>query len=159
MNITLREITPENFKECINLKVADGQQKFVAANVMSMAQAKVYPAVTPMAVYAGDEMVGFVMYGFDTDDEKYYLIRLMIDERQQGRGYGRGATLEVIEKMKQIAGCREIFLSFVPDNTGAERLYLSLGFEPTGEISEEGEIVMRFDLQKSANNAKPESEI
>ena len=150
--VKLEEITPQNFRECINLKVADGQEKFVAANLMSIAQAKIYPTANPFAVCAGDEMVGFVMYGFDTDDKRFYLVRLMIDEKHQGKGYGKAATLRVIERMKQIEDCREIYLSFVPENVGAEKLYQSVGFERTGEISESGEIVMRFDLSKLKTN-------
>lgn len=155
MSVSLREITPENFKECVNLKVAKGQEKFVAPNVMSIAQSKIYPTVSPFAVYDKDEMVGFVMYGFDTDDERFYLVRLMVDEKHQGKGYGKAATLEVIEQMRKIEDCRELYLSFVPENTGAERLYKSIGFERTGEISE-GEIVMRFTIE---NNENPKSEI
>ena len=143
MSVSLREITPENFKECVELKIADAQKNFVAPNVMSIAQSKIYPTVNPFAVYNDDEMVGFVMFGFDTDDERFYLVRLMIDEKFQGKGFGKAATLEVIERMKRIEDCKEIYLSFVPENTGAERLYKSVGFERTGEISE-GEIVMRF---------------
>ena len=147
MSVELREITPQNFKECIDLKVADGQEKFVAPNVVSIAQAKIYPTANPFALYDGDQMVGFVMYGFDTDDERFYLVRLMIDERFQGKGYGKAATLEVVERMKQIKDCSEFYLSFVPENTNAERVYKSVGFERTGEISD-GEIVMRYDLNK-----------
>ena len=66
--VELREITPQNFKECIDLKVADSQKSFVATNVMSIAQSKIYPTVTPMAIYAGDELVGFTMFGLDEDD-------------------------------------------------------------------------------------------
>lgn len=146
MNISLREITPENFDACIKLQVAEEQKSFVAANVYSIAQSKVYPTHLPWAIYAGDEMVGFVMFGLDTDDDKYYLGRLMIDENHQGRGYGKAATRAVIERMKEIEDCREIYLSFVPGNKGAEKLYLSVGFEKTGEVSEDGEIIMRFAL-------------
>lgn len=153
--VRFEEITPQNFRECINLKVADGQEKFVAANLMSIAQAKIYPTVDPFAVYAGDEMVGFVMYGYDTDDERFYLVRLMIGAEHQGKGFGKAATLEVIERMRKVENCREFFLSFVPENTGAERLYKSVGFERTGEISEDDEVVMRFDLGKSKTNEQP----
>ena len=79
MKVTLREITPENFKECINLKVADDQKTFVAPNVTSIAQSKIYPTVEPYAVYNEDELVGFVMFGLDFDDNRYYLVRLIID--------------------------------------------------------------------------------
>ena len=157
MKITLREITPENFQQCVNLKVAESQTNFVAPNVMSIAQSKVYPTMNIRAVYAAakDEMVGFVMYGLDPDDNRYYLVRLMVDEKHQGRGYGRAATLAVIEKLRQIAECREIYLSFNPENSGAQRLYVSLGFERTGEISA-GEIVMRYSIE---NNGNPKPEI
>lgn len=148
MSVSLREITPENFEECVNLKVADTQSAFVAPNLRSIAQSKVYPTVEPMAVYAGEEMVGFAMFGLDPDDGRFYLVRLMIDERQQGKGYGRAATLAVIEKMRENADCRELYLSFVPENTGAEALYKSVGFERTGEIAH-GEIVMRFVMENN----------
>lgn len=155
MSVSLKQITPENFDECINLKVARGQEKFVAPNVKSIAQSKIYPTMNISAVYDEDEMVGFVMFGLDPDDEKYYLVRLMVDEKHQGKGYGKAATLEVINQLKQVGDCREVYLSFVPENAGAERLYKSIGFEPTGEISQ-GEVVMRFIIE---NNGNPKSEI
>jgi len=155
MTISLREIDSDNFQQCINLRVAEGQEKFVASNVTSIAQSKIYPASLPFAVYAGEEMVGFVMYGFDTDDNKFYLGRLMIDARHQGKGYGKAATLEVIERMKKIEECQEIYLSFVPENQGAEKLYASVGFERTGETSKSGEVIMRFSINK--NNEPPKT--
>jgi diamine N-acetyltransferase len=151
MSISLREITKDNFNECVKLKVAKGQEKFVAPNVYSIAQSKIYPTHLPFAIYDGDKMVGFVMFGFDEEDEKYYLGRLMIDEKFQGKGYGKVATLEVIERMRQIEDCNEIYLSVVPGNNGAEKLYLNVGFEKTGEIVD-GEIMMRFDLAKTNDN-------
>ncbi len=147
MNISLREITPENFKQCVSLKVAEGQEKFVASNVMSIAQSKIYPTHLPFAVYNGEEMVGFVLYGLDTDDNRFYLGRLMIDEKFQGKGYGRAATLEVIKRLKKVEDCKEIYLSFVPENKNAEKLYESIGFERTGELDEDGEIVMRYQVR------------
>lgn len=143
--IELREITPRNFDECVGLTVGESQKGFVATNLRSIAQAKIYPTVEPMAVYADDEMVGFVLFGLDEDDGRYYLIRLMIDDRFQGRGFGRAAIFAVIERLRANPECREIYLSFVPANTGAEALYESIGFRRTGEIAE-GEIVMRFEL-------------
>ena len=42
-------------------------------------------------------------------------------------------------------GGRDLFLSYIPDNDIAERLYARVGFVPTGEV-EDGEIVARVDL-------------
>jgi diamine N-acetyltransferase len=149
MSVSLREITPENFKECVELKVADAQKTFVASNVMSIAQSKILlPHANTMAVYAGEEIVGFVMYGLDTDDNQYCLGRLMIDEKHQGKGYGRAATFEVIERLKQNEDCKEIYLSFAPENENAEKLYKSIGFERTGELNG-SEIVMRYVIERN----------
>ncbi|HLM00184.1 MAG TPA: GNAT family N-acetyltransferase [Pyrinomonadaceae bacterium] len=152
MNITLREITPENFSAVINLEVADDQKLFVAPNVKSIAQSKIYPDSIPLAVYCEEQPVGFVMYGYDPDDEKYYLGRLMIDARHQGKGYGRAATREVIRRLSEIEGCDAVYLSFVPENTGAEKLYSSVGFERTGELNG-SEIVMRYTIKNNARRA------
>lgn len=146
--IELREITAQNFKECIELKVADSQKSFVATNVMSIAQSKIYPTVYPMAIYAENEMVGFTMFGLDEDDGRFYLVRLMIDEKYQGQGYGKSAALAVIEKMRAVKECQEIYLSFAPENVSAEKLYQKVGFTRTGELNE-GEIVMKFVIKNN----------
>ncbi len=142
--IRLEEVTPQNFWQCINLKVADEQANFVAPNVRSIAESKVYPFLVPLAVYNGDEVVGFTLSGRYPDSGKYYIVRLMIDASHQGKGYGRAMTQKLIERMRRQPDCRDIYLSFVPGNEVAETLYRSLGFERTGETDEFGEIIMRL---------------
>ena len=44
-----------------------------------------------MAIYDGTEMVGFLVYGRDPADERYWLYRFMIDRRHQGKGHGKAA--------------------------------------------------------------------
>jgi diamine N-acetyltransferase len=147
LTITLREITLDNWRECVRLKVADDQQGFVASNAVSLAQSKYEPESIPLAVYDGDTMVGFVMY----HPEEYgianlwFIERLMVGHQYQGKGYGRAAMNLLLQRLKATPGYTAILISFVPDNTAAERLYSSLGFEDTGEI-EEGEIVYRLAL-------------
>lgn len=144
--IELREVTPQNFKECINLRVADSQNSFVATNLMTIAQAKIiFPSARLKAIYADDEIVGFTMFGLDEDDGRYYLGRLMIDEKHQRKGYGKVAVLAVIEELRKIEDCSEIYLSFVPENVSAKKLYESVGFQKTGELSG-NELIMKFVL-------------
>ncbi len=144
MNILLREVTEKNFKECVDLKTAEDQQWFVAANVRSIAESKVMPYLIPAAIYNGDTMVGFALYGRDPQTGRYYVVRLMIDAAHQRRGYGRQAMRELIRLIGELPECSEIYLSYVPANLAAEQLYLGLGFEKTGEIDEDGEIIMRL---------------
>ena len=142
MNVALRDVTMENFYECIKLSVSEEQKSFVASNTFSLAEAKADGVSNPRAIYADDQMVGFVMYDFELKKNRGYITRLMIDSRFQGHGHGRAAMEQVIECLGQIPGCQEIQTSFTPGNAIAERLYTSLGFEHTGEVNE-GEIVVR----------------
>lgn len=143
MKVTLREITMENFVECIRLAVTEQQKRFVATNVYSLAEAKADGVSNPLAVYAEDQMVGFIMYDFEPAENRGFISRLMIDVRFQGNGYGRAAMAQVVERLKEIPECREIQTSFAPANHVAERLYTSLGFTHTGETID-GEIVVRM---------------
>ena len=145
MAITLRDIDRENFLPCVRLEVREDQQSFVASNAFSIAQSKVEPGFRTQAVYDGEEMVGFVMYGYDEEEGCHSVARLMVDRRHQGKGYGRAAMGEVIGRLRAEAGCRQIALSVNPANVAAQALYRSLGFEKTGELSH-GEEVMRLRL-------------
>ena len=147
--VEFREITENNYSECLNLKVSDNQENFVASNIYSLAQAWVfYETAYPFAIYANDTntMVGFIMMGFYKPKGIYNIWRFMIDERFQGKGYGREAILLAIKYLKEKYNVQEIFLSFEPDNVVAEKLYSSVGFQRTGEV-EDGEIVMCLNLK------------
>jgi len=138
VSIQLREITMDNFRECIHLNVREDQKYFVAPNVYSLAEAKADGVSNPLAIYNGDTMVGFIMYCFDPDEEMGYIDRLMVDARYQGQGYGKTAMLEVIQRLKSLPACKRIKTSFVHANEAADVLYAGLGFCRTGEVTEDG---------------------
>ena len=144
MAVELREIDVKNFWHVIQLNVCEGQQGFVAPNVRSIAECVVYPYLVPNAIYSGEDLVGFALYGRDPENSSYWIVRLMIAAAYQGKGLGKAATFALIAKMKTLPECSEIFLSFVPANAGAEALYRTVGFEPTGETDDSGEIIMRY---------------
>lgn len=146
MTVALKDIDRENFRGCVRLEVRDDQKEFVAPNVFSIAQSKVEPTYVTQAVYDGEEIVGFVMYGYDDEEGCHYLGRLMIDRRHQGKGYGRAAAEEVIRRLRAEPGCRQVALNVNPENHAAQALYRSLGFEKTGEVSH-GEEVMRLRFE------------
>jgi predicted acetyltransferase len=70
----------------------------------------------------------------------YVLVRLMIDARFQGRGYGRDALAAIVETVRG-RGLATIRLAVVPHNEQALEFYRRNGFTETGEI-QDGEIVM-----------------
>ena len=128
-----------NFRECLKLELEPEQNEFVASNMFSLAEAKADGVSIPLAIYTGDTMVGFVMYWYDRDNHRGHIDRLMVDHHHQGHGYGKAAMVEVIEKLKNTPGCRDIQTSFAHDNVIADKLYAGLGFQRTGEVTEDGE--------------------
>jgi diamine N-acetyltransferase len=145
VSVELKEITMENFHDCLELRLNESQKDFVASNMYSLAEAKADGVSVPLAIYDGDTMVGFVMYDFDEGTQLGCVSRLMVDCRRQKMGYGRAAMLEVIGRLKEEANCKGIWTSFAPENAVAGRLYESLGFIKTGEVIE-GETVCRLAL-------------
>jgi diamine N-acetyltransferase len=142
MTVTLRPLTRDNLWAVVELKLHPGQEVFVADNIDSIANAYVEPTFVPLAVYANEELVGFVMYGqHPPNTGAWWVIRLMIDRAHQGQGYGRAAMEAVIAMMADRVGCEEIVTSFNPANAVALGLYTSLGFQPTGEIEDDEPLV------------------
>lgn len=146
--ITLRPITSANLWEICRLKVADEQAGFVASNAGSIAQAYVEPSFRPLAVYAGEEPVGFTMYGREESTGRWWLVRLMIDHLYQGQGYGRSAMNALLPLMIEQAGMDEIYTSYMPGNDNAAALYRSLGFVDTG-VMDDDEHVMRLNVHST----------
>ena len=148
--VRLEEINGKNVWEVLKLKVSEEQKAFVAPNDISIIEA--YIAVShhgkafPFGIYDGEVPVGFCMIGFGTDDEwedapavardSYNLWRLMIDERYQGRGYGKAAMALILDFIRSgPCGPADIcWLSYEPENQRAKALYASFGFRETGEF-------------------------
>lgn len=156
--IEFRNITSDNFEECIQLKPREDQKSFVASNVVSLAEC--YIAIAnqegipmPYAIYDKDQMVGFILMVYNQPDEYYdtpvyWVCRLMIDKQYQGRGYGKEAMVKAIELIKTFphGSTPLISLSYEPDNLVAKALYASLGFIETGKIIE-NELVAILSLE------------
>ena len=131
--VTLHDLTPQNWRECIGLRPRPDQEAFVESNLYSIAQCKVQPFWLPQAIYADATMVGFVMYGRIAEGE-YEIGRIMIDQHFQGNGYARATMQLVIERLHALSDCKVIKISHVPGNAVAAQLYMSLGFIYTGEF-------------------------
>lgn len=147
--VRLVTIDRHNYLSILDLDVHASQRRFVASNMYSLAQAYVQPECEPLALYVENKPVGFAMYCLDRDDHEYWIYRLMIDKKHQGRGYGREAMRLLIERIRAEADDdhRVIFISFEPDNTAAKSLYESLGFIADGRV-EYGEVVYKLELEK-----------
>lgn len=130
MSVTLREVDRSNWLECTQLRVSEQQKvTFPVPVVYWIAESKVDTSFVPMAVYADDLLVGFLVYGVDPDDGEYWLIALLIDHKYQRKGLARVAIQELIRHLQMGYGCKKLTLGHRPGNREAEALYVSLGFK------------------------------
>ncbi len=150
--VTLREITDANAAGVRALRVASGQERFVAGVGESIDEAAATPEGNPWyrAIYAGAEPVGFVMLSWNVTPSPgiigpWFLWRLLIDAHHQGRGYGRAALDRVVEIVRA-EGATELLTSYVPGAGGPWPFYERYGFAPTGDL-EDDEVVIRLDLR------------
>ena len=151
MLVTLRKITRDTVRDILRLRVRPEQEKFVAPNAVSIAEAYFYEEAWIRAIYADDTPVGFVMLQDEnlreTPEKRdfYALWRFMIDAEHQGKGYGRQAMKLVIDHVKLNPSAVELLTSYVPGEGSAVGFYEGLGFEHTGkEIHGEAEMRLRL---------------
>lgn len=140
MAITLRPITEGNFIDAFNLKLRDGQERFVSHPIRSLAQAYVYrDQCQPFGIYSGETMVGYVMVIYDYDVPEYDIWHMMTDGSQQGNGYGKAALALALEyiKGKPFGDSDRVALTCNKDNPATLNLYKSFGFELTGSADDD----------------------
>jgi diamine N-acetyltransferase len=145
--VTLQEVTKENLDDILDLKVTNEQENFIASNSVSIAQAHFYPEVTWFrAIYTDETPVGFVLLDDDPVNSYYALWRFMIDARFQRCGFGKRAFELVIEYVKTRPGAKVLSTSCVPGEGSPEEFYKKMGFTSTGEMDEDGELIMQYEL-------------
>ena len=154
MSISLRSVTAENWRALIKLKVREHQSHFVASNLYSIAQAQFgfedegHWDLFPFCAYDGEEPVGFLMYCFNFTHSHFqaFILRLMVDDKFQGKGYGREIMTQALDRFRTDARIKNVGISYEPENEGARKLYASLGFVEPGELLE-GETLAVLNLR------------
>jgi diamine N-acetyltransferase len=146
----LREITSENLRTVLALKVSEKQKRvYPRSNAYSIAEAH-YPRdddpVWMRAVYADEVPVGFIMTSEAPQNGEYFLWRLMIDESHQGNGYGKAAVELLVARIDASGNGKFLLTDHIDGDGSAGDFYSRLGFHYTGEVLSEGERVMRRDF-------------
>jgi diamine N-acetyltransferase len=152
-HVTLREITPAIEDAVLALRVTPAQEQFVSGVARSLIDAATQPDGHPWirAVVADGSPVGFVMVSWDVVPVPhqlwgpYYLWRLLIDARHQGRGHGTAAVGLVAEAVRA-GGGDALFTSCGQGEGSPQPFYEALGFVPTGEVDSHGEVHLALDL-------------
>jgi diamine N-acetyltransferase len=155
--LSLREVTQENWREALSLTVKPEQHHFVVgmdAPIVLVALAKAYIRPNglmwnPYVFYEGTTMVGFAALAYEQASvDNYFLRHFFIDHRYQGRGYGKEALNLFIQHLKEkYSRCQILRLTVHPENLPAQKLYEHAGFQFTGEQSD-GEPVYMLHLKE-----------
>jgi diamine N-acetyltransferase len=156
--VQLRDIvTDADRAAALELRVAPGQEQFVASVEESFLDAERYPEALARywAVYDGDRIVGFAMISDgipedvlaadDTLVGPYFLWRLLMDAEQQRKGYGTATIDRVVDYVRSRGGTH-LLVSYSPGDGNPGPFYERYGFVPTERIVE-GERVLRLDLR------------
>jgi diamine N-acetyltransferase len=138
--LRLEPVTASNWRE---VAAVDAGSSHVASPAYYLCLCHYGQVWQPLALYEGDALVGFAMWGFDPDDGHHWVGGLSVDRAHQGRGRGRAAVVALVDHLRGL-GATGIALSYAPDNSRAAALYASLGFVEDGEA--DGETVARLAL-------------
>jgi len=141
--LTLKAVTKENWRAVCGLQVMDEQKLFVADPAYYLNLCHYGGLWQPLAVHLGETVIGFLMWAIDDADGSCWLGGILIDKHYQGKGFGRQAVQLALEHLARETRSSEFALSYLPSNTSARDLYLSLGFRETDEKEDE-EIVARL---------------
>ena len=144
--VTLHPVNRDNWREVAKLEVSESQREFVAEPLYYLALCNYGRLWQPLAIYLGDQVIGFMMWALDSDDGSCWLGGILIDQKQQRKGYGRKAIQTAIRMLADEHRYQHFALSYSPENS-AKKLYHSLGFIETDEW-EGDEIVARLSLEK-----------
>jgi RimJ/RimL family protein N-acetyltransferase len=116
--------------------------------------------------------IGFVSYGQHFRDRilkecvpnSYELYHMVIDERMQGQGLGKAATIYVLQEIAKLEAANKLIVACHPDNKRATKLYNSLGFkffsknyddDPMYFITPETALKMQMPIHSFKTNLNP----
>lgn len=154
----LKEITRDDFYSICRLSetLTPAQQRCVASNSYSIAEASYYPGIAWFrAIYLDETPIGFVMLELDDSDDReegevpsIFLWRFMIARDYQRSGYGKKVLDLIVQKCKD----ENIFCLETSVDLGEESpydFYIKYGFLDTGRKIECGELVLSLNLQET----------
>lgn len=143
--VRLKDIDEGNWR--YPLKVSEAQKNYVSDSFAILARAYAYRNQRSRAfvIYDDETPVGMGMYHDCAELDAYDLSQIFIDERYQGRGYGKAATKLVLDAMKQDGKYGKAVLCCIEGNDAAKRLYGQFGFVEIDR--DEDEIIMELKLE------------
>jgi diamine N-acetyltransferase len=160
--VELRDIvTDDDYEAVFGLRRGPGQDRYLGSMISHFEDAILDAHACPRAWSVHDtadgSLVGFVMISDGIPAETlaarddtvgpYYLWRLLIDHRAQGRGYGAATIDAVADYVRGRPDGRVLLTSCAAGEGSPQPFYLAYGFEKTGIVMWD-EDLLSLDLTK-----------
>ena len=157
--VELRDLVTEDDDEAVmGLRRGPGQERYLGRMIShfedAISDARACPRMWSCHDADTSQLVGFVMISdgipaetlaADDDVGPYFLWRLLIDHRFQGRGYGAAAVDAVVDYLRSRPNADVLLTSCTAGEGSPQPFYLHYGFELTGE-HKWGEDLLRLEL-------------
>ncbi len=143
MPLEARPITGKDVVPLENITVHADQDRFIAPNILTIAQARFETGAYDFCLWDGDRRIGLIALidmaehedrGEIDAPDAVYVWRLLIGKDFQRRRYGT-AALGFAENWARNRGRRCVQIQAVEDNHVAIAMYQSLGYVLTGQRS------------------------
>ena len=149
--VSLRPVTESNRAALEALRVSPAQEQFVSSVTDSLLEAAEEPGGRAISwgIYEDETPVGFVMISDEVDGPGYipqFLWKLLIDERYQRRGFGTATLDLIVEYFRSRPGVEVMWTSAGEGEGSPIPFYERYGFERTGEIVFDDEVLLRLEL-------------
>jgi len=147
LNVSLWPVTVDNVETLLEMQLPPEQDRWLANNAYSIAQASFYPDWRMRAIHHDGAPAGFLLYDVASRDEAghYGIYRFMVDHPRQGRGIGRRALQLLLAELRAQPDAQRITICYKPENVAARALYRSCGFVEVG-VDELGEMIGEIRL-------------
>ena len=139
-------IDQHNYRQACCLSVTSEQSGYLSSAPMILARAYAYRHQNSEVslIEEGTDKLGLIMTRETDLGTTVILDQFFIDQRFQGRGYGRKAMELLLQSLRE-RRLKRVVLCYREADQAAARLYRSLGFTETGERDDD-EILMELIL-------------
>jgi diamine N-acetyltransferase len=152
-SIVFRDVDEQTLGAVLALTLTPEQEPYVGSVAEALVEAREVPEGKPWyrAVFDRELAVGFVMLSWNVPPSPpeiigpWYLWKLIVDCRYQGRGYGR-AIIQKVAEIVRAEGAETLLTSYALGQHNPGPFYQRVGFSPTGDVNIDGEIIVELKL-------------
>jgi len=145
VEVSLRQVTKENYEQVCELDVTKEQEDYVACNMWSLVEASYNQGYETRAIYEKEQPVGFFMWVAESKS-KISIWRFMVDKEHQQKSIGRNALNLALVEIKKVSSLKEIEICYNPKNPVAKEFYGSFGFSEVGMDEDDEDMLAIIQL-------------